>query len=170
MRKILILFSLLLCGIPVWGQKGTYKEFFAGLRAGNNMGMEVGMQFNERFAVKAISACDWNHPFFFKDSKHNLAGKTHRVMYGAGASLRVGGPFWVGLDAGYGWSGKYAYADDGSPGMVECVKGLDLGVELRWDFSEYLYALAGYETIPAGFKLGCPVHEVFLGIGFHALL
>ena len=169
MKKALVF--ILLSLMPVILSAQTDVDGFGGIRLYQNMGLELGVTWNNRIGIKAITQCDWHNPSIFKDKEKNLAGKTHRIMYGGGVLFRIAGPIWISLDAGYGWHAEYAYdSQTGNLGAVHMVKGLDLGAEIRWDFSENWYVTAGYETIPLGFKKGTPVHEIILGVGFKAPL
>lgn len=167
MKRLLLLISLALACLDLSAQS----EFIWGFRLYPYSGMEVGLSFGDRFGIKAISQSDWDRPGGLINTKNETGiskalGKTYRLMYGGGLSLRVVGGFWLSLEAGYGWRGKYAIDEKNRQLAVkDHIQGLDVGVSIRWAFNENWYLMAGYETMPDGFKLGRPVNEIILGIG-----
>lgn len=162
MRKFLVCVALGLACLSLQAQTAVH----VGARVFPSAGLEAGISFGNRIGIKAISQCDWYRTGMFKYDHDEIIGKTYRLMYGGGLSVRLAGNFWFSLDVGYGWRGKYLYeSESGSLAVSEQVKGLDVGADIRWNFSDNWYLMAGYETIPDGFKLNRPVHEVVLGFG-----
>lgn len=164
MRKLLITLALVLIS---WTASSQVSLQF-GTRLFQYSGLEAGITFGDRFGIKAIAQCDWYRPGLLS-KKSNLdasLGKTYRLMYGGGIVYRFAGNFWLSIDVGYGWKGKYAIDEStGNLGVTDHVEGLDIGADIRWAFAKNWYLSAGYETIPIGFKLKRPVHDFVLGIG-----
>ena len=166
MRKQLIILILLLFGPFAYGQVSV----IAGVNFYSNSALELGLTFKNIAGVKAIAMCDWRRTYnnMVKDDNkiEKTVGKPYRLMYGGGLVINIPGPFWVGVNVGYGWKGKYIF-DESSNRMcvTDHIEGLDVGLDVIWLFSEYFYAIAGYETIPKGFKSNRPVNDLKIGIG-----
>lgn len=164
MRKAVVCLILSLACLSLSAQT----ELYVGVRFFQSAGLEAGLTFGDRFGFKGISQCDWYRMSSRKSPYNNIIGKTYRLMYGGGLMMRVVGNFWLSLNAGYGWRGKYFYEETtGTLAVTDEVKGLDLGADIRWHFHNNWSVMVGYETIPVGFKLNRPVHEIVLGICFH---
>ena len=137
-----------------------------GIKAGNRIGCEAGIGFGNRVMVKVIGQSDYKNPRL-RGFKEHLTGENYYLMYGGGFAVRIVGPFWLGLNAGYAWKGEYAYDNLLEQQAVKYqLKGLDVGIELTWNYFEYGYVSLSYDTMPAGFKTGVHVHNVMAGIGF----
>lgn len=164
MRKALVCLVLAFACLSLSAQT----ELYAGLRLFQSVGLEAGLTFGNRFGFKGISQCDWYRLSSPKRAQNEIIGKTYRLMYGGGLMMRVAGDFWLSVNAGYGWRGKYLFEEtSGTLAVTDEVKGLDLGADIRWHFHTNWSAMIGYETIPVGFKIKRPVHEIVLGICFH---
>lgn len=166
MRKGLV---ILLLSLLCMGLQAQEKDVFLGLRLYQNAGLEVGMTFQNRFGFSLLMETDWRRVNGFKRDQdiEQAQGKVYKLMYGAAACVRIAGPVWLSLYGGYGWHGTYVWdTPNNQMAATNGVQGLDLGADVRVIIGKNFYLTAGYETIPAGFKLNRPVHEFNLGLGF----
>lgn len=165
MKRILLLAVTLLLSLPLFAQAPEV-TWIAGLRGGTRLGLEGGIALNNRVGVKVIGQCDWRYLNLKSSTIEELNGKKYSLMYGGAVTVRVAGPVWMSLEAGYAWTGKYAYDEvNQQKAVVDHMKGLDLGLEAVWVFSYPFYVSLGYETMPVGFVRGAPVHDFHIGFG-----
>ena len=160
-------FIVLFLTVGTWAY-AQYDRLFVGFRFFQDMGFEVGMT-KDKIGYKIIAAWDYSLMSYEDDlkkgdySKH--LGERYHLVYGLGFMYNVSDPLWLSVNAGYGWAGKYGWDRNREvAGSIGTVQGLDVGVELRYDLSDYYFSV-GYETIPAGFAVSKPVNIVSLAVG-----
>lgn len=158
---IIALFFTLFCGI-------CHAQPFAGLKVGTDLGLEAGFK-GKKFSVKAYTFTDYTSTRLFVAGKKDTdahEGNRYMLAYGVGAGFKLAGPFWINVDAGYAWAGKYTIDPVyDTRARKNSIDGFQLGLEAQWYFSDILYLDVGYFTIPKGFFVGRPVHCVMATIG-----
>ena len=143
-------------------------QFFTGIKTGTDVGIEAGFIIARRFSLKAYSFTDYTSTFqFFSNNKTEPnEGNRYILSYGLGIGANVGGPFWLYLDAGFGWVGQHTTDPVyDTKARKNNVQGVEIGMEVQWDFTETAYLSAGYYTLPIGFSVGRPVHCALGTIG-----
>lgn len=163
MKKLFLFFLILSFYLET-----SYAQPFVGIKMGTDVGVEAGFTIADKFSVKAFSFTDFTSTklFFVGKDDNPYEGNRYNLSYGIGAGMRIAGPFWLILDVGYGWSGKYTldpvYA---SRARKDNVQGFEFGVEAQWDFGDLLYISGGYFTVPNGFSKGRPVNCIMVTAG-----
>lgn len=134
-----------------------------------DLGADLGVTFNDRFGVKVGMMSDIWHPTG-DDSEitkkyEEAMGKDYRLSYTLGPMAKVTDWMWVSVTAGYGEYGFYDYSNRLEMyGIREKIKGLEVGLQLNFDIGD-CFILAGYGTVPKGFSLDRPLHDISIGIG-----
>lgn len=136
-----------------------------------DLGFDIGVTFKDRFGIKAGMMSDIYHPYgdeneVLQDYK-DAVGKKYRLSYTAGPMVRLVDWLWLSAVVGYGEYGTYGYSDRLEMyGISGKIKGLEAGAQLRFVFGNYSLEV-GYGTIPKGFSLGNPLHDISFGIGMN---
>lgn len=134
-----------------------------------DLGCDIGVTFMDRFGIKVGMMSDIYHPHgdenqILQDYK-DAVGKKYRLSYTAGPMVRLVDWLWLSAVVGYGEYGTYGYSDRLEMyGISGKIKGLEAGAQLRFVFGSYCVEV-GYGTIPKGFSLNRPLHDVSVGIG-----
>lgn len=135
-----------------------------------DLGFDLGVTFADRFGVKVGIMSDIYRPIGNDDSikKYKEAiGKKYRLSYTAGPTVKVIDCLWISASIGYGEYGTYAYSKElDMYGISGKIKGLETGLQLRFSLN-MCDVEVGYGTIPKGFSLKKPMHDITLGFGVH---
>ena len=162
MKKIYLFFLILLFSLEV-----SHAQPFVGIKIGTDVGVEAGFTIAGKYSLKAFSFTDYTSTklFFLGKDSNPYEGNRYNLAYGIGAGMRIAGPFWIILDAGYGWGGKYTVDSVyETRARKDNVQGFEVGVEAQWDFGD-LYISGGYLTVPNGFSKGRPVNCIMVTAG-----
>lgn len=136
-----------------------------------DLGIDVGITLADRFAVQVGMMSDINRPM---GEEHEIlqeykeaVGSKYRLSYTAGPAVKLADWLWLGASVGYGEYGVYGYSDRLEMyGISGKVKGLEAGGQLRFILGMYSLQL-GYSTIPKGFSLNKPFHDISFGVGMN---
>lgn len=133
------------------------------------MGADVGFVIVDRFAVQVGMLADISRPSGNDADKiakyKEVLGDKYRLSYTAGPSVKLVDWLWLTVVAGYGEAGVYGYSERlDKYGISGKVKGLEAGIQLRFVMKNCTVGV-GYNTIPKGFSLHRPLHDVSFGIG-----
>lgn len=160
MRKlILVVLPFVLFHIP------SFAQFFVGIKIGSDFGFEFGYEILERYSVKAYTFTDYSSTrrIIYGNKTEIDDGNRYCLSYGIGAGMRIAGPFWLNLDAGYGWGGKHTIDPVyETRARKDNVQGFEVGVEAQWNFSNGFYLSGGYLAVPAGFSKGRPMNCIMV--------
>lgn len=174
MKKILGIILLMLVMIASTGKAsaqdvGGYFSLKTNIRL--DVGFDIGVTFNDIFGVKAGMMSDIYHPHgdeaeVLKGYKEAL-GKKYRLSYTVGPMLKLADWLWLSAVVGYGEYGTYGYSTKREMyGVSGKIKGLEAGAQLRFVFDDCSVEI-GYNTVPKGFSLKRPLHDVSLGVGIN---
>ena len=135
-----------------------------------DLGFDVGVTFLDKFGIKVGMMSDVYHPSGNDNQKledyKDALGKDYRLSYTAGPMVKIIDWLWLSAVVGYGEYGTYGYSDKLEMyGISNKIKGLEAGAQLRFVFG-LVSVEAGYGTVPKGFSLGRPFHDIVLGLGF----
>ena len=141
------------------------------LNTEGHWGLDGTVTFDDRYGVRAGFMSDFYHPFGngekYYQNFNEVLGKGYRLSYTAGPVVKTLDWIWLGAAIGYGEYGTYSYSTMlNKYGISEKVKGLELGLHVRFVFKELLVCEVGYNIIPTGLKLERPLHDISFGIGF----
>lgn len=134
-----------------------------------DVGCDIGVTFKDRFGVKVGMMSDVYHPYgdeneVLQDYK-DAVGKNYRLSYTAGPMVKIVDWMWLSAVVGYGEYGTYGYSDRLEMyGISGKIKGLEAGAQLLFVFDMYSVEV-GYNTIPNGFALNRPLHDISIGVG-----
>lgn len=168
----ILLLAVVFCGLTERTADAQNVGGFLSVKANTrlDLGFDVGVTFMDRFGVKVGMMSDLYHPYgdeneVLQDYKDAM-GKDYRLSYTAGPMVRIMDWLWFSAVAGYCEYGTYGYSDRLEMyGIADKVKGLEAGAQLRFVFGSYSVEV-GYGTVPKGFSLGRPIHDISFGIGF----
>jgi len=165
---ILLILVIAVCAEKTSAQNvALYGMLKANIRM--DIGVDIGVTFNDRFGVKVGMMSDIYHPMGndneILQKYEDAIGKKYRLSYTVGPTVRLVDWLWLNAVVGYGEYGTYGYSDRLEMyGVSGKVKGLEAGAQLRVVLGVYSVEL-GYTTIPKGFSLRRPLHDITLGIG-----
>ena len=136
-----------------------------------NLGFDLGVTFADRIAVQAGMMSDIYHPtgeeYEILQDYEEALGKKYRLSYTVGPSVKLVDWLWLGASVGYGEYGVYGYSNRLEKyGITGKVKGLEAGAHFRFVFGMYSVQL-GYGTVPKGFSLNKPFHDISFGVGMN---
>lgn len=143
----------------------------AKLNTEGHWGLDGAVTFYDRYGVRFGFMSDFYHPFGSGEKYHQnfdkVLGKGYRLSYTVGPTVKALDWLWFGASVGYGEYGTYSYSTMlNKYGISEKVKGLELGLLVRYVYQDCVVLEVGYGTIPTGFKLDRPLHDISFGIGF----
>lgn len=167
MKRYISLFvlaaAMAICTHDAFGQVNFLAQVKANIRG--EFGCDIGIRHNDIWGVKVGMMSDLNREKSSEDGYSKSLGKNYRLSYTAGPTVRIVDWFWIGATAGYGEYGKYGYSvEQDLYGVLGKVKGLEVGLQLQFDFKGILLEV-GYGTIPKGFSLKKPLHDIVFGVG-----
>ena len=163
---------LLMLVMAVWSDKACSQDSGSLMIKSNtrlDLGCDIGVNFSERFGVKVGMMSDLYHPMgedheIIQEYKEAL-GEKYRLSYTAGPTVKLVDWLWLSGSIGYGEYGTYGYSNRLEKyGISGKIKGLEAGAQLRFVFGLFSIEV-GYGTIPKGFSLNNPLHDISFGLG-----
>lgn len=180
MKKI-ILIGVLCCATiaNAWAQNG-FLGILGAVSVGSqsvvteskslySVGLEGGLLFN-KMGIKLRFETDLYHPFSSSDTYEQEVieslGSKYRVSYTGGFMYNPYRFLWLAIDAGYGEYGTYGQTLDGKTyGVLNKIKGAEVGVDVMAFIYSSLYISLGYSTILSTNSLQERYNGIKIGVG-----